>query len=228
MNENRKTGLIPRIIIILLICTADIVWAAWILYALKRNGAVISVRAASDNILGIFMQNLVVSAVPILLFIICVAIFKRQFLTRMYFKIYDKKQKLAVALLAAVLFFLTLYCLITKTDKLTVLYNLLYYTVFVALTEEFVVRDVCTYLLRDEKNAVRYLIPNVLFAAMHIFSYAQWGEITLYYVISFVTSQMLGLIAMGCVFQYLKEKTGTLWVPVLVHAILDFCAVLGY
>ncbi len=26
----------------------------------------------------------------------------------------------------------------------------------------------------------------------------------------------------------LKEKSGTIWVPVLVHAILDFSVVLGY
>lgn len=83
-------------------------------------------------------------------------------------------------------------------------------------------------LLRTEKSSLRYLIPNVLFATMHIFSYAGWGMITLHYLITFVFSQMLGLIAMGCIFQFLKEKSGTIWVPVLVHAILDFSVVLGY
>lgn len=124
----------------------------------------------------------------------------------MCFKVNSRKQKIAVASLAAVLVILALYCLVTKTDKIMVLYNLLYYTVFIALTEEFVVRGVCVDLLRTEKSSVRYLVPNILFAAMHIFSYAGWGELTFRYLFSFVSSQMLGLIVMGCLFQYLKEN----------------------
>ncbi len=174
------------------------------------------------------MQNLIVSAIPLLLFIICLAILKKQFFCQMYFKVSNKKQMIIIVCLAAALSMLTLYCLVTKTDKITILYNLLYYTVFVALAEEFVIRDVCTYLLRTEKDIVRYLLPNTLFAAMHIFSYANWGEITLHYLISFACSQMFGLIAMGCVFQYLKEKSGTIWIPVLVHALLYFLVVLSY
>ena len=217
-----------RILMILLICMADIAWSATVLYAWKNNGTVISVKAASDNIPRIFMQNVIVSAVPILLFIICLIVLKKQFFSQMYFQVCSKKQAIIIAVLSVILILLALYCLVTKADKITVLYNLLYYTVFIAFTEEFVVRDVFTYLLRTEKNSLRYLIPNVLFAAMHIFSYVGWGTITLHYLITFVFSQMLGLVAMGCIFQFLKEKSRTIWVPVLVHAILDFSVVLGY
>ena len=106
--------------------------------------------------------------------------------------------------------------------------KLLYYTVFIALEEEFLIRGICVYWLKDENNYIRYLVPNILFAAMHLFSYASWGEITPVYVFSFITSQMLGLILTGCIFQYLKEKSGTIWIPVLVHAILDYMVVLSY
>ena len=97
-----------------------------------------------------------------------------------------------------------------------------------AMEEELLVRGICVYLLKDENNYIRYLVPNILFAAMHLFSYTNWGKITLVYVFSFITSQMLGLILTGCIFQYLKEKSGTIWIPVLVHAILDYMVVLGY
>lgn len=93
---------------------------------------------------------------------------------------------------------------------------------------EFLIRGICVYWLKDENNYIRYLVPNILFAAMHLFSYASWGEITPVYVFSFITSQMLGLILTGCIFQYLKEKSGTIWIPVLVHAILDYMVVLSY
>lgn len=228
MKETRKNRLILRIFFILSICFADIAWAAGVLYTWKRNGTVLSVKTASDNIPGIFLQNLIVCAVPIILFVVCLLTLKKQFFSQMYFKVYTKKQAIMIASLAAILTVLTLYCLMTKTDRITVLYNLLYYIVFIALTEEFVVRDVCVYLLRTEKDSVRYLIPNILFAVMHVFSYADWGTITLHYLFSFASSQMFGLIAMGCIFQYLKEKSGTIWVPVLVHGILDFLVVLSY
>lgn len=189
MEKAEKNKRIGKIFLILFICLADIGWAAAVLYAWKRNGTILSVKTASADIPGIFVQNIIVSAVPIFLFIICLAVLKKDFFARMCFKVNSRKQKIAVASLAAVLVILALYCLVTKTDKIMVLYNLLYYTVF---------------------------------------SYAGWGELTFRYLFSIVSSQMLGLIVMGCLFQYLKEKSGTIWVPVLVHAILDFSVVLGY
>ncbi len=83
-----------RILMILLICMADIAWSATVLYAWKNNGTVISVKAASDNIPRIFMQNVIVSAVPILLFIICLIVLKKQFFSQMYFKYVVKNRRL--------------------------------------------------------------------------------------------------------------------------------------
>ena len=172
------------------------------------------------NIPGIFVQNLIVEAVPILLFFLFLFRLGKNFQTEMYLKITGKMQKCTVGILGGILLALALWCLVTKADKVTVLYNLLYYTVFIAFAEEFVVRGVCVYLVRGEKPYIRYLAPNLLFAVMHLFSYANWGAITVPYVISFVSSELLGLLTMGCIFQFLKEKSGTLWTAVLVHAIL--------
>lgn len=228
-DKDKKTLALPvRIIIIFLICTADILVAAYFIYTWKQNGTVVVVRNASDNILGIFRQSLVVSMVAIIVILIFFMILRKKFISEMYLKISGKKQKTTVLILTAILGAVTVFCLITKADKITILYNLLYYTVFIAMEEELLVRGICVYLLKDENNYIRYLVPNILFAAMHLFSYTNWGKITLVYVFSFITSQMLGLILTGCIFQYLKEKSGTIWIPVLVHAILDYMVVLGY
>ena len=228
-DKDKKTLALPvRIVIIFLICTADILTAAYFIYTWKQNGTVISVRNASDNIPGIFCQSLAVSMVAILVILIFFIILRKKFVSEMYLKISEKKQKITVLILIAILLAVTVFCLITKADKITVLYNLLYYTVFIALEEELLVRGVCVYLLKDENNYIRYFVPNILFAAMHLFSYANWGKITPVYVFSFITSQMLGLVLTGCIFQYLKEKSGTIWIPVLVHAILDYMVVLNY
>lgn len=228
MEDKKALSLPARIIIIFLICTADILAAAYFIYTWKQNGTVISVRNASDNIPGIFRQSLAVSMAAIMVILIFFIILRKNFVSEMYLKISEKKQKITVFILIAILLAVTVFCLITKTDKITVLYNLLYYTAFIALEEELLVRGVCVYLLKDENNYIRYFVPNILFAAMHLFSYANWGKITPVYVFSFITSQMLGLVLTGCIFQYLKEKSGTIWVPVLVHAILDYMVVLNY
>ena len=228
MEDKKALSLPVRIIIIFLICTADILTAAYFIYTWKQNGTVISVRNASDNIPGIFCQSLAVSMAAILVILIFFIILRKNFVSEMYLKISEKKQKITVFILTAILLAVTVFCLITKADKITILYNLLYYTVFIALEEELLVRGVCVYLLKDESNYIRYLVPNILFAAMHLFSYANWGKITSVYVFSFITSQMLGLVLTGCIFQYLKEKSGTIWITVLVHAILDYMVVLSY
>lgn len=228
MEDKNALSLPARIIIIFFICTADILTAAYFIYTWKQNGTVISVRNASDNIPEIFRQSLAVSMAAILVILIFFIILRKNFVSEMYLKISEKKQKITVLILTAILLAVTVFCLITKADKITILYNLLYYTVFIALEEELLVRGVCVYLLKDESNYIRYLVPNILFAAMHLFSYANWGKITSVYVFSFITSQMLGLVLTGCIFQYLKEKSGTIWITVLVHAILDYMVVLSY
>ena len=73
------------------------------------------------------------------------------FQTEMYLKITGKMQKCTVGILGGILLALALWCLVTKADKVTVLYNLPYYTVFIAFAEEFVVRAICVYLVRGEE-----------------------------------------------------------------------------
>ena len=226
MNLNKNS--IKKLVLIFLICAADILWSAGFIYLWKTKGVVLSVKEASVNIPGIFVQNLIVEAVPILLFFLFLFRLGKNFQTEMYLKITGKMQKCTVGILGGILLALALWCLVTKADKVTVLYNLLYYTVFIAFAEEFVVRGIGVYLVRGEEPYIRYLAPNLLFAVMHLFSYANWGAITVPYVISFVSSELLGLLTMGCIFQFLKEKSGTLWTAVLVHAILDYSVVLSY
>ena len=152
-DKDKKTLALPvRIIIIFLICTADILVAAYFIYTWKQNGTVVVVRNASDNIFGIFRQSLVVSMVAIIVILIFFMILRKKFISEMYLKISGKKQKTTVLILTAILGAVTVFCLITKADKITILYNLLYYTVFIAMEEELLVRGICVYLLKYENN----------------------------------------------------------------------------
>ena len=118
-DKDKKTLALPaRIIIIFLICTADILVAAYFIYTWKQNGTVVVVRNASDNIFGIFRQSLVVSMVAIIVILIFFMILRKKFISEMYLKISGKKQKTTVLILTAILGAVTVFCLITKADKI--------------------------------------------------------------------------------------------------------------
>ncbi len=226
--QRKKPSLAVRPLLILLICLADIAWGAWLIYHWQEAGTMISVRDASGALGAALLQQLILSAMPILLLVIAWAVFKDRFATEMALKVSGKKQWAIVLVLIGVLLCETVAALYINRDPGTVLYSLLYYTVFIAFTEEFVIRGVCVRLLKEEKAWLRYLWPNCLFAVMHFFAYAEWGEITASYALRFFTGSFLGLVTVGCGFQFLKEKAGTLWVPILLHAALDFGNVFTY
>ena len=217
-----------KILAVVLICAVDILWAAGLIYFWKEKGIILSVRNASANLPGIFLQNLAVNLPTLILLGMMLFKLRKKFVREMYLNISGDWQKRVAAVLLAVLAGVTVFCLITKEDKVTILYNLLYYVIFTAFTEEFLIRDVCTWIQRTEKKSVRYLVPNLAFGAMHLFSYANWGEITLPYVVTFVTTEMLGLVCTGCAFQILKERSGTIWLTVLLHGLMDYLVVLSY
>ena len=228
-NTVQETLIIPlfaRLLVILLITVLHVACSIPLIYRWKESGTLIPSTAASTNISGIFVQNLITSAFTILLFIIFLVILKNRFADEMYLKIKGKISLVVVATLVVILLRFMIFCLITKQDKITVLYNLFYYVFFIAFFEEFIFRDLFPFLLKNEKTLIRYLIPGIMFGLIHVFNYSGWQSITAYQVIKFITSQMLGYIAFSCVMQFLKEKSGTIWIPVLVHTIMDYSGIL--
>lgn len=231
MSEHtRKSALgrASRIAAVAAIEIATIAWAAWYMYGLKAKGKLLGVARASEYPLALLGQNVVTSLVPILVFLFSLALLKKDFPDAMALRLRGKKQRSFAAVLALILIGITVYCLAVKPDRFTILYNLFYYLVIIAFEEEFVTRGVCVYLLRDEDWPLRYLLPNLLFGLMHLFSHADFGAITADYVLKFLFTELFGLAAVGCLMQYIKEKSGTLWLPVLLHTLMDYSVVLRY
>ena len=210
------------------ICAVEFLITAFYLYPKGLHGELLSVRHASENLPGIFIQSVIPFLFPVALLILFVLLLKNDFPKQMYMTLQGKWQRITAAVLCTAAIGLAVYCLITKEDRASILFSLLYYFVFVSFSEEFVCRDICTYFLRDSAWPVRYLIPNICFAGLHLFMYAGWSEITDAEVLHFLTSGLLGFTLIGCVFQLLKEKSGTIWLPVLLHGLMDFSAVLKY
>lgn len=225
-KPSHKLPLFAGLLVILLITVLHVACSIPLIYRWKESGTLIPSLAASTNIPGIFVQNLITSAFEILLFIIFLVILKNRFADEMYLKIKGKISLVVVVTLVAILLGFMIFCLITKQDKITVLYNLFYYVFFIAFFEEFIYRDVFPFLLKEEKTVLRYLVPGIMFGLIHIFNNSGWQSITAIQLVKFLTSQMLGFIAFSCLVQFLKEKSDTIWIPVLVHTIMDYSVIL--
>lgn len=214
--------LFVRIMLIILIIVADVLGAIPLLYKWKADGTLIPSTKASSDILGILLQNLMLSIVPILIFAVFLLALKKDFWEEMYLRIKGKWQWLGIFVLIVCLSGILVYHLTTREDKITAVFLLFYYVVIIAFSEEFLCRGACVYLLKNEKTLIRFLVPNLLFAAMHIFNYSGWGAMSGEYIVNFIRSDLPVIFCVGCINQALKVKTGTLWIPILLHAAWDF------
>ncbi len=211
-----------RIFLIILIFVADIIGATLLIYRWKENGTLIPSTQASTDLPGILLQDLMILIVPIIIFIIFLLALKKDFVGEMYLRVKGKWQWIGVIVLALCLVGVLIYHLMTGQDTITAVYLLFYHLFIIAFWEEFICRGACTYLLKNEKTVIRFIVPNLLFALMHVFNYSGWGTLTGEYVVRFLRTDMIVIICVGCINQALKEKIGTIWIPVLLHAAWDF------
>ena len=217
-----KKPLLVRILLIILIFAVDLFGSIPLIYRWKENGTLIPSTQASTDIPVFFLQNLILLVGPVIIFTIFLMALKKDFTSEMYLRVKGKWQWLGVFALFLCLTGILIYHLITREDRITTICLLIYYVFIIAFSEEFVCRGACTYLLKNEKTVIRFIVPNLLFALMHIFNYSGWGTMTGEYIVTFIRNDMIVLFAVGCFNQALKEKTGTIWIPVLVHAAWDF------
>lgn len=204
-----------------------IIPAAMYFYYKIEKGTILSVNNASDNLLGLFVQSLITVIPAVLILAVAVWYLKKDFLEEMYLKITTPEQKKLVVLSALLLVGMCVALLVTKEDKITVLYDLFFYLVIIAFFEETVMRGFCVYLLREYSTVVRYIIPNLFFALYHVFSYGDFGVLSASYVLWFLLTGVPRILLIGCLFQWIKEKTGTLWVAILLHAAWDYAFLFG-
>lgn len=66
-----------------------------------------------------------------------------------------------------------------------------------------------------------WLLPNLLFAAAHVAIPIVKGA-GLSEVVMLFLSGVFGYVLLGCLFEWCKRKSSSLWVGVLIHAIMDF------
>lgn len=211
---------------VVILAALELMLGPGLLYFLKSSGIELySASTASQNPAAILLQWGMCSVYPAILIFWMWKRRPRTFFQDLYLTIQGKRQKIAVLVLGILLAVMSVAAMGKTGDLLLVVLNLLYYLIVVAFAEEVLLRGICPFLLRAFPKPIIYLLPNLLFAALHIFAYHGFQGLHLEYILEFLSSQMLGLVLSGMVFQLLKEYTGTLWIPILIHAILDFSSI---
>ena len=219
--SDRKRKLSLRILAVLGILIFYLLVTGFVLVAISKNGRYLSVSESAQFPGGFLLQSLFVSAVPILLLAVCAACMKKDFAGLLYLRIRGKTQILGTVGLAAILSGMTVLGFVVNQSWATALLGLHFYLVVVAFPEELIWRGVCAHLLREESRVCRFLVPNLCFALGHIFNLG-FPALRIELLPSFFLVTVPVFTVLGCLFQYLKEKTGTLWIPVLLHAIIDY------
>lgn len=118
--------------------------STFLLYRGVQSGSVLSVRHAAAQPMAFLLQCLRECLLPAALLILFAIVLKKDFASALFFRLHGKWQHTVAAILTTVIIGFTLYGLITKQDKASILVSLLYYLVVVAFSEEFVIRDACT------------------------------------------------------------------------------------
>lgn len=220
-SSERKRKRFLHILAVFVILVFYLLVTGLAIFLISKNGPYLSVSESAQFPGTFLLQNLAVSAAPILLLAACAVCMKNDFADFLYLRIRGKTQILGTVGLSAILSGMTVLGYVVNQSWATALLGLHFYLVVVAFPEELIWRGVCAHLLREESRTLRFLVPNICFAWSHIFNLG-FPELRTELLPTFLIVTVPTFTAIGCLFQYLKEKTGTLWIPVLLHAIIDY------
>ncbi|MDF1494129.1 CPBP family intramembrane glutamic endopeptidase [Caproiciproducens sp. CPB-2] len=107
-------------------------------------------------------------------------------------------------------------------------YSAFFYLIIVAFPEELIFRGYLFSKIEEETGFwIAAIISGVLFGAAHSLVPAILYDFTLRQLIRSILSNLLGQgILISGVFALLYKKSHTLFVPVLIHAVLDYSSIL--
>lgn len=174
------------------------------------------------------MQNLLVNLPVLLMVAVLLLVTKGRFARTAGLRIPRGRSRtsagIALGVYAALL---AVALLLRKGSALAIVYQWLYYLVFVALCEELEFRAVLPWLMEKSRLPAWcvWAIPGVLFGCVHTLIPLVKGVGTTE-MVELLFSGMIGYLIMSCALYRARLWSGTLWLPVLLHAALDFLNVI--
>lgn len=197
-------------------------WAFVYFRYLYLNYEILAVSGASGYLQEITLQSILVNLPIILIFIAVLMKGRKRAADNFHLMVEGKKTVLIVSILVVVYLAMLIRQIVVYDDMSGIIFKWLYYFIFVAFMEELEYRAVIPALLKGHVNSkLEWILPNVLFACAHILmpivQEKAAGE-----VLGILLSSILGYVLAGMFFEGCKRVGGSLWVSVLVHALMDF------
>ncbi len=129
-----------------------------------------------------------------------------------------KKSKLSIVLLLIYVLFFVL-----KRDyTVKGVYNAFFYLFIVALPEEIIYRGYLYSNLKKYNRTMAIIISGILFGMIHSILPSVVSESSVFAMIMDMPNQLFGGIMGSLMFIYCWELSGSIWVSVLIHALLDY------
>lgn len=200
-------------------------WSLLYYRALYQSGKLIAVKELqSVDIPAALLQHFLVN-IPVLCMTVSAAlVWKRQITTLFGLTTVDKKRRYSVLLAGGAFVILLAAALVKEVNTpANLLYQWSYYLIFVALAEETLCRGLLPLLMEKGEfpEWCVWVVPGVLFGLMHTLIPAVRGTLTA----AIVFSSIGGMLFSHCALYSLRRWSGTLWLPVLLHAAWDFTGV---
>lgn len=217
MKENKSIksfiGENLEVIISLIISTLFIIWFYFITKFEINNGLLINLKSVnSTNIL----QKLRLDALAMLLFPLIIILIDKNSIIKNNLKIKDR-------FICSILFIiLILEFILHKDFSLTGVYKIFFYLVIVAFCEEFIFRGYLYTKLKILGNWHAIIISGIFFGIGHAILPGLLLKDSLLTILISSLSYIGGGIVGSLFFIYLKEKSESLIVPILIHALLDY------
>lgn len=204
--ENRKKTILP---IIIVLCYS--IYFSFVCYLSYQNGWLISEKSLTkENII----YALISDGLCMLPFVIGLLIFYANRLEILGIK---------KSFFATVLFGIYMLLFITRKDfTLVGIYSAVFYLLFVAIPEEIIYRGYLYLQLKKWSKIGAIIISGIMFGCMHAVLPAIVNEISVAEMLINMLSQVGGGICGGLIFIGLYELSGSLLVPILIHALLDY------
>lgn len=210
------------------IAVAWYLWDLWYYGGLYRKGFLLSAADASPKIIGSLVWQHLLSNVPVLLAAIILALFRhKDFFEISALTLHTSRGRISAAL-AGVVYLLLLPAgfLWGKGGWFAIGYQWGYYLLFIALMEELVYRGWLPYLIQKSglPEWCVWVIPGILFGCVHTLMLVIKEGFGLNILLT-LGSSTIGYLVGACAFYALRLWSGSLWLPVLLHAALDFTGV---
>ena len=212
-----------------LISAAAYAWTLWYYGGLYRNGALLSAsQVRGDTLLPTLTQEFIAALPEILAAVIAwVVLGLEQFPLEMGLKANCRKKGLLPLLAGGYLLALPLALWFVNLEPLAICYQWGYYLILIAFLEELIFCGLLPFLM--EKSGVPawavWVIPGVLFACMHTLMPMVQNGFAVRTLAFHLLSVLGGYTAGHCGFYALRRWSGTLWLPILVHGLLDFSSI---